>query len=130
MRMRLSEFYTKEKFYYKIDGVRISRDLINTKNGELYVDEDRNLYYKENSSSPTLLRTDVGEWLYFNDNKILCESSNFDDSFVPGYICIVDIYANIQASGAITQFGLVYAKDNHIIKEDSNQNETVIIELK
>lgn len=130
MRMRLSEFYTKEKFYYKIDGVRISRDLIKTKNGELYVDEDRNLYYKVNSSSPTLLHTDVGEWIYFNDNKIICESYHFDDSFGTNYICIVDIYGNIQALGAITQFGFVYSKDNHIIKEDSNQNETVIIELK
>ena len=129
MRMRLSEFYTKEKFYYKIDGVRISRDLIKTKNGELYVDEDRNLYYKENSSSPTLLHTDVGEWIYFNDNKIVCESYHFDDSFDTNYICVVDIHGNIQASGAITQFGFVYSKDNHIIKEDSNQNETVIIEL-
>ena len=38
--MRLSEFYTNEKFYYIIDGVSFPRTSCKTENGELYVDEE------------------------------------------------------------------------------------------
>lgn len=128
--MKLSEFYINEKFSYIVDGIRFSRDFLTTENGELYVDEERNLYYREaSSSSSALLRSEVGEWIYFNDNKIICTASDLDNSFDAIYVCIVDIQGNLLTSGTLTQFGLVYSRDNQIIKEDPVQNETVIFEL-
>lgn len=128
--MRLSEFYNEENFHYTIDDILFSRDSQKTENGELYVDEERNLYYRGNSSSsPVLLRTDVGEWFYFNDEKIICSSSDLDNTGNSTYICILDIHGNYIASGTLTQYGLIYSKGNLIVKEDSEQKETIIFEL-
>lgn len=128
--MKLSEFYPNEEFVYTIEGIRFSRDYKKIDSGELYVDEERNLYYKGvSSSSPVLLRTDVGEWIYFNETKIVCSASDLDNSGDAIYICVVDIQGNLIASGSLTQFGLVYTRNGQVIKEDPGQNETVIFEL-
>lgn len=129
-KMKLSEFYPNDEFVYTIEGIQFSRDYQKIDNGELYIDEDRNLYYKgDSSSSPVLLRTDVGEWIYFNDKKIIYSASDLDNIGDAIYICIVDIFGNSIASGTLTQFGLVYKKDGLIIKEDPNQRENIIFEL-
>ena len=128
--MKLSEFYPNEEFVYTIEGIQFSRDYKKIDSGELYIDEERNLYYKGvSSSSPVLLRTDVGEWIYFNDTKIVCSASDLDNSGDAIYICVVDIQGNLIASGSLTQFGLVYTRNDQIIREDPNQTETVIFEL-
>lgn len=128
--MRLSEFYSEENFYYSIDGILFPRYSQKTENGELYIDEERNLYYRDNASaSSVLLNTDVGEWIYFNDKKIICSASDLDNIGDAIYICITDICGNPIASGTLTLFGLVYKRDSLIIKEDSNQKENIIFEL-
>jgi len=128
--MKLSEFYSNEEFLYTIESIQFSRDYKKIDSGELYIDEERNLYYKGvSSSSPVLLRTDVGEWIYFNETKIVCSASDLDNSGDAIYICVVDIQGNLIASGSLTQFGLVYARNGQIIREDPNQTETVIFEL-
>lgn len=43
--MKLSEFYPNEEFVYTIEGIQFSRDYQKIDNGELYIDEERNLYY-------------------------------------------------------------------------------------
>ena len=129
--MKLSEFYTEEKFYYSIDGYSFYRDSIKTPHGELYVDEERDLYYRENSSShPTLIHSDVGEWLYFNDNKIICSFFYDGGSCDSSYICIIDIRGKHIASGTLNSFGLTYTKDKKVINENSKQEERIILELK
>lgn len=130
MIMKLSEFYQDEKFSYTVDGFQFPRIYQKTENGELFLDEDSNLYYKGTSSpSPVLLHTDVGEWIYFNETKIVCSASDLDNSGDAIYVCIVDIKGNLIVSGSLTQFGLVYTRNGQIIKEDPNQTETVIFEL-
>lgn len=118
--MKLSEFY----------GVEVSYNVLKTENGELYLDKQSSLYYRETSASlPVLLRTDVGEWFYLNDEKIICSSSDLDNIGDSIYICILDTFGNTMASGSLTQYGLIYTRDNLIIKEDSKQKETIIFEL-
>lgn len=128
--MKLSEFYTNEKFYYIINGISFPCTSCKTENGELYVDEERNLFYKENfSKSSVLLCSDVGEWIYFNDNKIVCSLYYIDNAWDEIYVRIVDIQKNATFPGSLTKHGLVYARDNKIIKENSKQEVTVIFEL-
>lgn len=130
MIMKLSEFYQDEKFSYNVDGFHFPRIHQKTENGELFLDEDSKLYYKgTSSSSAALLRTDVDEWMYFNDGKIICTASDLDNSFDATYVCIVNIQGDFLASGTLTRFGLVYSRENLIIKEDPEQNETVVFEL-
>lgn len=130
LKMKLSEFYTQEKFYYSIDGRSVYRDSIKTPRGELYVDDERDLYYKENrSDSPVFLRGDVGEWIYFNDDKIICSSFYSYSPFYSPNICIVDTCGNHIASGVLNEFGFIYTKNNKVIKETPNQEEYIIFEL-
>ena len=129
--MKLSEFYTSHEFYHLIDGLHFPHISCKTENGELYIDEERNLFYKANlSKSSVLLCSDVGEWIYFNDNKIICTASDLDVPYNERYACIVDIHGNIISSGALTQFGLVYTQNDSVVKEDPNQNKKVILKLK
>lgn len=128
--MKLSEFYKKEKFSFSVDVMEFSRDYIKTENGELYVDEERDLYYRDSSSSSSaLLRSDVGEWIYFNDSKIVCSSFYNYSPFDSSYICIVDIRGNHIASGVLNEFGLIYTRNNKVIKETPKQEEHIIFEL-
>ena len=129
--MSLSEFYSNEKFYNVIDGVSFTLTSCKTENGELYIDEERNLFYRENTSkSPVLLCGDVGEWIYFNDNKIVCSSYYTDNAWDEIYIRIADIQKNATFPGSLTKHGLVYVKDNKIIKENSKQESAVLFELR
>jgi len=128
--MRLSEFYSNEKFYNVIDGVSFPLISCKTENGELYIDEERNLFYEDTySKSSVLLCSDVGEWIYFNDNKIVCSLYYVDNAWDEIYVRIVDIQKNATLPGSLTKYGLVYARDNKIIKETSRQEATVIFEL-
>lgn len=128
--MKLSDFYTNEKFYYIINGISFPCTSYKTENGESYVDEERNLFYKENSlKSSVLLCSDVGEWIYFNDNKIVCSLYYIDNAWDEIYVRIVDIQKNATFPGSLTKHGLVYARDNKIIKENSKQEVTVIFKL-
>lgn len=128
--MRLSEFYSNEKFYNVIDGVSFPLTSCKTENGELYIDEERNLFYEETySKSSVLLCSDVGEWIYINDNKIVCSLYYIDNAWDEIYVRIVDIQKNATLPGSLTKYGLVYARDNKIIKENSKQEATVIFAL-
>lgn len=128
--MRLSEFYTNEIFYHKIDGYLLSRDTCKTENGELYVDEDRRLYYRAaSSSSDVLLCHNVGEWIYFNDRKIVCSLHYIDNAWDEICVRIVDIHGETTFFGSLTQHGLVYAKDDEIVKENSKQEVSVVFKL-
>lgn len=128
--MKLSEFYNKEKFYINIDGFSFSRDHIITEYGELFVDEEIRLYYRDASTGiTTLIYTDVGEWIYLNDNKIICSPYYSDDMDEATHIVIVDIKGDIVSSGALTPFGLIYTKNTALIKEDSTQHSTEIYDF-
>lgn len=128
--MKLSEFYTNENFHRTIDGLYFPNVFCKTENGELYVDEERNLFYKKNScNSSTLLCSDVGEWIYFNDGKIVCLSHYTDKACDEIYVRIIDIHRDATFPGALTQHGLVYARENEIIKENPKQESCVIFKL-
>ncbi len=128
--MKLSEFYEKEKFYININGFSFYRDYITIEEGELFVDEERRLYYRETpTGGTTLIHTDVGEWIYLNNNKIICSSFYLEDIGEATHIVVVNIKGEIISSGVLTPSGLVYTKNNTLIKEDPFQHFTQIYDL-
>ena len=129
-KVKLSEFYSKGQQRCDVTDRELYPDYIKIENGELYVDEERDLYYKSsNSNIDILLCSDVGEWKYFDDQKIVCAPYYLDSVGDANYIRIVDISGNQKASGTLTQFGLVYRADNYIIKENSEQETQIIFDL-
>lgn len=128
--MKLTEFYLNGRQNDGVSEPEIYPDYIKTNNGELYVDEERDLYYKANTSDiEVMLCGDVGEWTYLNDEKIICSPYYLDSVGDATHIRIVDIRGNQKASGTLTQYGLVYRYGNYIIKEDSEQKSKIIFEL-
>lgn len=128
--MKLTEFYLSREQNGGVPENEIYPDFIKTKNGELYVDEERDLYYKSNNSdADVLLCRDVGEWKYFDDEKIVCASYYMDSVGDASHIRIIDIWGNQKASGVLARLGMVYRMDNYIVKENSEQEIKIILDL-